>query len=191
MSTYRYTRKSQDGLWVDGIYDHTTGEMIWRYQTRIVRDAGFMVEVGANGEELSRTPAPLAKTRDPWVEIGRIDSSDPVWWEIAGHRSMLMPVVHGTVEQVVDLIVGGWGDTPGDVVQWLSEPLNGDWLVEPPRGYLLHRCVGEMEGFIPGMIWFISPDNDQIQFRSPDGDLFHLDKILAMKTVLISFRVNF
>lgn len=129
--------KSEEGLWVKGERDARGVHIYFQPRTRV--EAGCLVELDANGEEVDRQPMLGASYPEPWRLVGTLEPTATIV-EVAGLQDFDW-FQFGVLRHAVRLIAGGWGDDPEEVMGWFADLRDGDWirggqyrLVGPERG---------------------------------------------------------
>lgn len=110
-------RRSEKGLWVRGEIKGE-GIIISCHRRHEVR-GNTVFEVDPDGDVKRSGHVHGFDWGDPWEEIGEINLTD----EIAG---MCNPIRFGVfcsamMRHAVSMIIEGYGDCPGDVIQWFRE----------------------------------------------------------------------
>ncbi len=112
-----FLAKSEKGLWVKvARYEE---EIRVEWQPRYVTEDGHLCTIDANGDVESRRPIHEARyDDDPYRLAGTIPVTDEMV-EFAGLVAF-EKFIYGVMRHVTYLIVGGWGDSPEEVVGWFQ-----------------------------------------------------------------------
>jgi len=137
---WEHCERSPGGLWVKT--ERCMESIALRWQPRIVASAGRVQTFDANGVVMSDVPVSRVKWSDPWVLAGEVplDEAFVLWAGVPRFDAC----AYGTMRHMAGLVACGYGDDPGDVVDWFRDLGELQWLVDG----VTYRIVGgeEFEG---------------------------------------------
>jgi|TARA_Y100000310_G_scaffold343401_1_gene450856 hypothetical protein len=112
----------------------------------------------ANGDVSERLPVASGTVRPEWRQFGRVSLSNLEVFRIFGAYgfSGQDEVRSGLAVHLLELVAGGWGETPEEVVSWATPIAACRWLVEG-QWYRVMDPGGVFGGAV------------QVKFRQQDG----------------------
>ena len=121
-----YLARSSKGVWVKAEFVDDQINVLW--QPRYVTDGGDLCTLDANGDVEKRVPVAEGRYDEPYRIAGTIPIVDDTV-EFCG-LPHVNEFLFGLMRHAVCLILGGWGDTPEEVVGWFSDINKLDFLQE-------------------------------------------------------------
>lgn len=124
------------GMWVAAKIEESGIEIYW--QRRSIIENGKIFYLDYNGEIDSTVVYANSEDASNMVLAGEIPLSDDIVDMFGDKR--LDEIIHAMCVHAVELIINGYGDSPGDVIGWFSDLsemrfiVDGNYIVKNGRG---------------------------------------------------------